>query len=64
VKLDDKWYKLVDQMELLTAAPPSLMHARSLTVKVGGSRGKEGAPVPPGRGGAEVSCCEQLYHPA
>jgi UTP--glucose-1-phosphate uridylyltransferase/phosphoglucomutase len=35
VKLDDKFYKLVDQMEMLTSAPPSLLHAHSLTVKVG-----------------------------
>jgi hypothetical protein len=34
VKLDDKFYKLVDQMEMLTAAPPSLINATSLTVKV------------------------------
>lgn len=33
VKLDDKYYKLVDKMESLTEAPPSLIHAKSLTVK-------------------------------
>ena len=33
VKLDDKYYKLVDKMEALTEAPPSLIHADSLTVK-------------------------------
>ena len=33
VKLDDKHYKLVDKMEALTEAPPSLIHADSLTVK-------------------------------
>ena len=33
VKLDDKYYKLVDKMEALTQAPPSLIHADSLTVK-------------------------------
>ena len=33
VKLDDKYYKLVDKMEALTEAPPSLLHADSLTVK-------------------------------
>ena len=33
VKLDDKYYKLVDKMEALTEAPPSLIHAKSLTVK-------------------------------
>ncbi len=33
VKLDDKYYKLVDKMEALTEAPPSLLHAKSLTVK-------------------------------
>jgi UTP--glucose-1-phosphate uridylyltransferase/phosphoglucomutase len=33
VKLDDKHYKLVDKMEALTEAPPSLLHADSLTVK-------------------------------
>ena len=33
VKLDDKYDKLVDKMEALTEAPPSLLHAKSLTVK-------------------------------
>lgn len=33
VKLDDKFYKLVDQLERLTARAPSLVAARSLTVK-------------------------------
>lgn len=33
VKLDDKHYKLVDKMEALTEAVPSLIHATSLTVK-------------------------------
>ncbi len=33
VKLDDAHYKLVDQMEALVEAPPSLLHATSLTVK-------------------------------
>lgn len=33
VKLDDKYYKLVDKMEALTEAPPSLLGAKSLTVK-------------------------------
>lgn len=33
VKLDDKYYKLVDKMEALTESPPSLIHAKSLTVK-------------------------------
>ena len=33
VKLDDKHYKLVDKMESLTLAPPSLKDATSLTVK-------------------------------
>jgi UTP--glucose-1-phosphate uridylyltransferase/phosphoglucomutase len=35
VKLDDKFFKLVDQMERLTPRPPSLVGASSLTVKVG-----------------------------
>lgn len=34
VKLDDKFYKLVDQLEMLTPHPPSLKDAHSLTVKV------------------------------
>jgi hypothetical protein len=34
VKLDDKQYKLVDQMERLAPRSPSLVGARSLTVKV------------------------------
>jgi hypothetical protein len=34
VKLDDKYFKLVDQMERLTPRPPSLVAAKSLTVKV------------------------------
>ena len=33
VKLDDKYYKLVDKMESLCEAPPSLKDAKSLTVK-------------------------------
>jgi len=33
VKLDDKHYKLVDKLEALVAAPPSLRSAKSLTVK-------------------------------
>ncbi len=33
VKLDDKHYKLVDKMDALTQAVPSLIHATSLTVK-------------------------------
>ena len=33
VKLDDKHYKLVDQMEALTVAVPSLIKANTLTVK-------------------------------
>ncbi|PNW84329.1 hypothetical protein CHLRE_04g229700v5 [Chlamydomonas reinhardtii] len=33
VKLDDGHYKLVDQMEALAPAVPSLLHASSLTVK-------------------------------
>lgn len=33
VKLDDKYYKLVDKMEALTESPPSMIHAKSLTVK-------------------------------
>lgn len=33
MKLDDNHYKLVDQMEALVEAPPSLLHATSLTVK-------------------------------
>ena len=33
VKLDDKYYKLVDKMESLTLQPPSLIDAKSLTVK-------------------------------
>ena len=33
VKLDDKHYKLVDKMDALTDAVPSLIHATSLTVK-------------------------------
>ena len=33
VKLDDKHYKLVDKMDALTQAIPSLIHATSLTVK-------------------------------
>lgn len=33
VKLDDKYYKLVDKMDALTEAPPSLKNATSLTVK-------------------------------
>jgi hypothetical protein len=34
VKLDDKYFKLVDQMERLTPRPPSLLKATALTVKV------------------------------
>lgn len=33
IKLDDKYYKLVDKMEALTDAPPSLIGAKNLTVK-------------------------------
>ena len=33
VKLDDKFYKLVDKLEALVEAPPSLRDAKSLTVK-------------------------------
>ena len=33
VKLDDKYYKLVDKMEALCEAPPSMKEAKSLTVK-------------------------------
>ena len=33
VKLDDKYYKLVDKMDALTDAPPSLKQATSFTVK-------------------------------
>ena len=33
IKLDDKHYKLVDKMEALTDAPPSLIACKSLTVK-------------------------------
>lgn len=33
VKLDDKYYKLVDKLEALTEAPPSLVDAKSVTVK-------------------------------
>ena len=33
VKLDDKYYKLVDKMDSLTLAAPSLKEANSLTVK-------------------------------
>ena len=33
VKLDDKYYKLVDKMDSLTVAAPSLKEATSLTVK-------------------------------
>ena len=33
VKLDDKFYKLVDKMDALTVAAPSLIQASSLTVK-------------------------------
>ncbi|EIE22492.1 UDP-glucose pyrophosphorylase [Coccomyxa subellipsoidea C-169] len=33
VKLDDKHYKLVDKMDALTDAVPSLVHATSLTVR-------------------------------
>eukprot|EP00884_Botryococcus_braunii_P016951 jgi/Botrbrau1/393/Bobra.110_2s0048.1 len=33
INLDSKYYKLVDQMESLTEAPPSLIEATSLTVK-------------------------------
>ena len=33
VKLDDKYYKLVDKLEALVHAPPSLRAAKSLTVK-------------------------------
>eukprot|EP00878_Enallax_costatus_P000468 GHUV01000560.1.p1 GENE.GHUV01000560.1~~GHUV01000560.1.p1 ORF type:complete len:478 (+),score=117.87 GHUV01000560.1:292-1725(+) len=33
VKLDDKWYKLVDQMQNLVPRNPSLKDAKSLTVK-------------------------------
>ncbi|KAK9829520.1 hypothetical protein WJX72_006308 [[Myrmecia] bisecta] len=33
VKLDDTHYKLVDKMEALTEQPPSLLQAKSLTVK-------------------------------
>lgn len=32
-KLDDAHYKLVDQMEALVEAPPSLLGASTLTVK-------------------------------
>jgi hypothetical protein len=33
VKLDDSYYKLVDKLERLVKAPPSLKLCRSLTVK-------------------------------
>ena len=33
VKLDDKYYKLVDELDALTDAVPSLIDATSLTVK-------------------------------
>jgi len=33
VKLDDKYFKLVDQMQYLAPHPPSLLAAKSLTVK-------------------------------
>ena len=33
VSLDDKFYKLVDKMDSLTLAAPSLKDAKSLTVK-------------------------------
>lgn len=33
VKLDDKYYKLVDKLEALTEAVPSLVEAKSVTVK-------------------------------
>ena len=33
MKLDDAHYKMVDQMESLVDAPPSLVNASSLTVK-------------------------------
>jgi len=33
VKLDDKYYKLVDKLEALTLRAPSLIDATSLTVK-------------------------------
>ena len=46
VKLDDKYFKLVDQMQYLAPHPPSLLGAKSLTVKV---KGGEGAFA--GRGG-------------
>jgi hypothetical protein len=44
VKLDDKYFKLVDQMERLTPRPPSLVAAKSLIVKVcGGHVGQDGS---------------------
>lgn len=33
VKLDDKHYKLVDKMDALAEAVPSLINAKSITVK-------------------------------
>lgn len=33
ISLDDKFYKLVDKMDSLTLAAPSLKEAKSLTVK-------------------------------
>lgn len=33
ISLDDKYYKLVDKMDSLTLAAPSLKDAKSLTVK-------------------------------
>lgn len=33
IKLDDKFYKLVDKMDSLTISAPSLKDAKSLTVK-------------------------------
>ncbi|KAF8060290.1 hypothetical protein HT031_004825 [Scenedesmus sp. PABB004] len=54
VKLDDKHYKLVDQMERLTPVPPSLRGARSLTVK-GPVRFGAGVVI---RGDVTLECAE------
>jgi hypothetical protein len=48
VKLDDKYFKLVDQMQYLAPHPPSLVGANTLTVKVrggGGGQSREGLGV-------------------
>ena len=65
IKLDDKYYKLVDKMESLTEAPPSLIGCKSLTVKgpvkfVKGVVIKGDVTFENGRGNSEFSLCQLI----